>query len=109
MGTKDVFDRVFDELCVDTNVSDSSKFLTRKGFVSGAGKIGYPCRARATKSMFSMLDRNLDGKVTKTEFQWLRTFDSQHLLVCLEALKRLAEKKFGGIDDCFQKLVRREQ
>jgi len=102
--SKAVFEHVFDALDLQQD-----QMLTRSTFAAGAEAIGYPLSKKATKSMFSMLDRNLDGQILKSDFQWLRQFNGDQLMLNLEALKRLAENKFGGLDECFQKLLKREQ
>lgn len=97
--TQEVFSEVFNALD-----NQRQKVLTRRDFVEGAQRLGYPCGQDVTNSLFALLDRNLDGKVAPRDFQRLREFNGDQLLVGLRELKRFAQEKFGGLDEAFIRL-----
>jgi len=102
--TTEVFRRIF--LTLD---EEQSGVLTRKVFVDGAKSLGYPCDTTTTRSMFSLLDRNFDGKVSLQDFQKLLEFDGENILKDLDALKQMSDEKFGGADACFKRFLEREK
>lgn len=59
--------------------------------------------------IFGLLDRDFKGTVTVDEFEKLRSFNSATLLQGLQDLKTFIDEKFGGIDECFQKLLNFEK
>jgi len=71
--------------------------------------LGYPCEPKTIHSIFSLLDRNFAGKISARDLQRLRDFRADQLLKSLEALKKFAQSQFGGVDECYQKLILREQ
>jgi hypothetical protein len=89
--------------------AEHGKPLTRKTLVEGAPALGYPCGPDALSSIFSLLDRNFDGEVSAQDFERLRNFSGEELLTGLEALKRLADEKLGGIDASYKQFQAREQ
>eukprot|EP00929_Paragymnodinium_shiwhaense_P074651 TRINITY_DN38212_c0_g1_i1.p1 TRINITY_DN38212_c0_g1~~TRINITY_DN38212_c0_g1_i1.p1 ORF type:complete len:1329 (+),score=267.67 TRINITY_DN38212_c0_g1_i1:38-4024(+) len=103
--TADVFKKVFAALDTDKQ----SGGIARSTFAEAVRQLGYPCDVDAARSMFSLLDRSFRGAVSVKEFVKLCDFNADHLLKSLLELKVLADEEFGGIDECFVRLQRREQ
>lgn len=104
-GGSEVFEQVFKS--IDTEKKNG---LNLKLFVEGCKALGYPCcEPRTMHSIFSLLDRGFGGKVSLKDFQRLQDFKCEPLLKCMDTLKRFVEDHFGGVDECYQSMIKREQ
>jgi len=52
--------------------------------------------------MFTLLDRHFNGEVSLKGFRKLYDFSVGRFLVSLEALKRVVDKRFNGVDGCYK-------
>jgi len=104
-GSNEAFEQVFKSIDLE-----KKNGVNMKTFVEGVKALGYPCcEPRTMHSVFSLLDRGFGGKVSLRDFQRLNDFKAEILLKSLDGLKRWVEDHFGGVDECYQKLVQREQ
>lgn len=101
--TQDGFERAFETL----DVNNKNK-LKLKEFLEAVEGFEYPCSTSVLHCIFGLLDRNFKGSITSKEFENLRNFNSAKLLQNLQDLKQFADDKFGGIDECFQSLLKLE-
>jgi len=101
--TKQAFARVFKGLA-----KQGKQEIDRKDFIEGAQTLGYPASQKATRTIFSLLDRNFDGEVSTREFERLAEFQTEQFVASLEALQSMAEEKFGTAEECFQHLLKKE-
>lgn len=102
--SKDMITRVFRLLD-----PDSSNALRCRNFCERVYSLGYPCEPATIRSIFIMLDRSFNGELSAKNFQKLRDFDAEQLLKSMVALKRIAEREFGGVDECYNKMQDREK
>lgn len=99
----EVFRQVFEAL------SAKPEGLSRKAFLEGVQALGFPYDAGSIRSIFSLLDRSFQGLVSLRDFQKLREFSGEELLLSLEALKRLVDERFGGVEAGFRKFLEKER
>lgn len=78
--------------------------LTRPKFAEALQDLDFQCCAESANSIFSMLDRNWDNKLTAKKFRYLGEFDASHLLTGLVDLRKLAEDS-GGVEQLFDQLL----
>jgi Ca2+-binding EF-hand superfamily protein len=85
------------------------KKFSIKHFIEALETFGYPCSTAVMHCIFGLLDRHFKGCITVQEFESLRSFNSTKLLRGLQDLQHFVCAHFGGIDECFQKLLKLEK
>jgi len=83
--------------------------LTDKNFVDAVKKIGYGPGPDTARSIFALLDTDFNGQVTEQEFQAMKDFNGRQMLNNLQAIRDNAINNYGGLDECFESLVRADR
>jgi Ca2+-binding EF-hand superfamily protein len=85
------------------------KELTEEEFLSGVSKqLGYHYE-KAAQSVWYLVDRNFDHKVTIEEFMSLKDFTSKSVLGGLEDLRVKVVNMCGSLKKCYDKMLDEEQ
>lgn len=88
---------------------NSGQSLSKQDFVQAcASRLCYP-HEDAAKATFGFLDRTFNGFISKSDFEYLKSFDMKVFLHSLGEFHGAIITKLSSLDNCFNKFVEEER